>query len=94
MFVGNFLRFKHTFSDTRINITGYSLLRADQANNTKCVGVCMYYINYLPVIKRTDLPDLQECIVAEVMVDKERCFLTCIDHPTKMMMNLKYFVPI
>ena len=38
----------------------------------------MYYKKYLPVIRRTDLSDLQECIVAEVTVDKERCFLTCL----------------
>ena len=94
MFVGNLLSFNHTFSDTRININGYSLLRADHPNNTKGGGVCIYYKNYLLVIKRTNLPDLQQCIVAGVTVDKERCFLTCIDHPTKMMMNLKYFVPI
>ena len=30
-------------SDTRININGYSLLRADHPNNTKRGGVCMYY---------------------------------------------------
>ena len=65
-------------SDTRININGYSLLRADHPSNTKRGGVCMYYKNYLPVIRRTDLSDLQECIVAEVTVDKERCFLTCL----------------
>ena len=40
-------------------------------------GVCIYYKNYLPVIRRTDLSDLQECIVAEITVDKE-CFLTCL----------------
>ena len=58
MCVGNFLRFKHTFSDTRININGYSLLRPDHPNNTKYGGLCLYYKNYLPVIKRTNLPDL------------------------------------
>ena len=65
-------------SDTRININGYSLLRADHPSNTKRGGVCMYYKNYLPVIRRTDLSDLQECIVAEITVDKEKCFLTCL----------------
>ena len=65
-------------SDTRININGYTLLRADHPSNTKGSGVCMYYKNYLPVIRRTDLSDRQDCIVAEVSVDKERCFLTCL----------------
>ena len=65
-------------SDTRININSYSLLRADHSSNTKRGGVCMYYKSYLPVIRRTDLSDLQECKVAEVIVDKERYFLTCL----------------
>ena len=36
----------------------------------------MYYKNYLPVIRRTGLSDLQESVVAEITVDKEKCFLT------------------
>ena len=65
-------------SDTSININGYSLLRADHPSNTKCDGVCVYYKNYLHVIRRIDLSHLQECIVAEVTVDKERSFFTCL----------------
>ena len=65
-------------NDTRININGYSLLRADHPSNTKRGGVCMYYRNYLPIIRRTDLSDLEECTVAEVTVDKERRFLTSL----------------
>ena len=38
----------------------------------------MYYKNYLPVIRKTGLSDLQECMVAEITVDKEKCFLTCL----------------
>ena len=34
-------------SDTRININGYSLLRADHPGNTKHGGDCMYYKNPL-----------------------------------------------
>ena len=58
-------------SDTRININGYSLLRADHPSNTKRGGVCMYYKNYLHVVRRTDL-------VAKIIFDKEKCFLTCL----------------
>ena len=64
-------------SDTRININGYPLLRAEHPSNTKRGGVCLYYKNYLPVIRRTDLSDFQDWVVAEIKVDKERCFLTC-----------------
>ena len=71
-----FLDSSRDISDTRLDIDGYSLLRADHPSNTKRVGVCMYYKNYLPVIRRIGLSDLQECIVAEITVEKERCFLT------------------
>ena len=30
------------------------------------------------IIRKTSLSDLQGCIVAEIIVDKERCFLTCL----------------
>ena len=75
---GTFLDSSIDISDKRININGCSLMRANHPSNTKRGGVCMYCKNYLPVIRRTDLSDLQECIVAEITVDKERCFLTCL----------------
>ena len=65
-------------SDTRMNINGYSFLTADHLSNTKRAGVCMYYKNYLPLITRTDSSVLRECIVAEITVNKEKCFLTCL----------------
>ena len=34
--------------ENRINIAGYSMLRADQPNNTKKGGVCIYYKDFLP----------------------------------------------
>ena len=75
---GTFLDSSIDISDTRININSCSLMTANHPSNTKRGGVCMYCKNYLPVIRRTDLSDLQECIVAEITVDKERCFLTCL----------------
>ena len=53
-------------------------MRADHPSNTKHGGVYMNYGNYLSVIRRTDLSDLQECIVAEITNDKERCYLSCL----------------
>ena len=41
--------------DNRINIAGYSLLRADHRSNTKKGGVCIYYKNFLPLIKTDDI---------------------------------------
>ena len=37
--------------DDRISIPGYNLLRADHPSNTKR-GVCIYYKDHLPIIKR------------------------------------------
>ena len=37
--------------DKRIDIAGYSLLRADHPSNTKKRGVCIYHKDFLPLIK-------------------------------------------
>ena len=42
-------------NDTKINLNGYSLLRADHPSKTKCDGVCMYYEDCLTLIRRTSL---------------------------------------
>ena len=47
-------------SDIRININDYPLTRADHPHNSNCGGICMNYTNYLPVVRRTDLSDLQK----------------------------------
>ena len=38
----------------------------------------MYFKEHLPLIRGNDLSILQECLVTEVIVDKEKCFFTCI----------------
>ena len=45
-------------SETRINTTGYSLMRTDHPSNTKCGGVYMHYKNYIPVTSRTDIKNV------------------------------------
>ena len=40
--------------DDRISIPGYNLLRADHPSNTKRGGVCIYYKDHLPIIKRNN----------------------------------------
>ena len=44
--------------DNRIKIAGYSLVRADHLSNTKKGGVCTYYEDFLPVIKKDDITDI------------------------------------
>ena len=64
-------------SDTDIchtskNINGYSLLQANHPSNTKHGGVCMYYKEYLPLTRRNDFPNPQECLATEITVGKEK----------------------
>ena len=42
-------------SDSNINISGYNSLRSDHPSNIREGGVCMFYKDYLPVIRRDDL---------------------------------------
>ena len=58
-------------------INGYSLLRADHPSNSKHGGVCLYFKEHLPFIRRNNLSILQECLVTEIIVDNEKCFFTC-----------------
>ena len=62
-------------NDENINIKGYSLLRAGHPGNG---GVCSYYKEYLPLIARNDISCLQECLVTELSINKEKCFFTCL----------------
>ena len=58
--------------ENRINIAGYSLLRADHPSNTKKGGVCVYYKDFLPLIRKYDITDLKECLVMEITVENEK----------------------
>ena len=62
--------------DIRLSIPGYSMMRADHPTNTKRDRVCLYYKEHLPIIRRDD--NLKECLVTEVTVENEQCFLTCL----------------
>ena len=64
--------------DDRISIPGYNLLRADHPSNTKRGGVCIYYKDDLPIIKRNDLGQFHECLFNELKTGKKKCFLTCL----------------
>ena len=54
------------------------MIRGDHPSNTKRGGVCIYYKEYLPLIRIVDTCKLNERIVTEVTVNNERCFLTCL----------------
>ena len=80
--------------DVRMRIEGYNPLRADHPSNKKRGGVCMYYKEHLPIIKRDDLCSLKECLVKEIIVGKKKLFFCVyIDHQAKLK-NLRSFVLI
>ena len=69
-------------NDERNNINGCSLLRVDHPNNIKPGGICMYFKESLPLIRRSNLSNMKECLVTEINVNNEKCFFTCL-HGTK-----------
>ena len=81
-------------SDERITIEGYNLLLADHPSNKKRGGVCIYYKEYPPVIKRDYLCNLNECLVLEIKIEAEECFFRVyIGLQVKVKRNVKVFVP-
>ena len=64
--------------DERLYIKVYSMIRVDHPSNTKRGGVCVYYKEYLPLIRKVYICKLNECIVTEITVNDEKCFLTCL----------------
>ena len=64
--------------DVNIQINGYSLLRDDHPNEIKREGVCIYFKESLPSIRRNDLTNIKDCIVTEINVNNEKCLFTCL----------------
>ena len=52
--------------DEKIKIDGYTLIRADHPSDSKKNGVCIYYKEHIPLIKRDDLCTLDNCLVTEM----------------------------
>ena len=65
-------------NDDRISIDGYNLIRADDPSDSKRGGVCIYYKEHIPLIKRDDICTLNNCLVTEIRSPDEKCFSTCI----------------
>ena len=73
-----FLDSDYSNDDTRLSLQGYTMIRSDHPSNTKRGGVCIYYKEHLPFIRRNDINALDECIVGEIRVDNSKCFITCV----------------
>ena len=64
--------------DNRLKIEGYNLIRSDDPSGSKKGGVCIYYKEHIPLIKRDDLCSLSNCLVTEIRLENEKCLLTCL----------------
>ena len=64
-------------NDINIQINEYSSLRADHPNDIKRGDVCIFFKESLPLIRRNDLTNIEDCIVTEINVNNEKRFSTC-----------------
>ena len=77
--------------DNRIKLDGYNLIRSDHPSDLKRRGVCIYYKEHIPLIKRDDTCTLGNCLVTEIRSQNEKCFLywLFIVLQARIMMNFK-----
>ena len=64
--------------DDKLEIDGYNLIRSDHPSDFKRGGVCIYYKEHIPLIRRDDLSPLDNCLVTDIHSQNEKCFLTSI----------------
>ena len=65
-------------NDDRISIDGCNLIRLDYSSDSTRGGVCLYYKDHIPLIKRDSICTLDNCIVTEIRSKGEKYCLTCI----------------
>ena len=65
-------------------------MRSEHPSNTKRAGVCTFYEDYLPVLRRDDLCALSECIVTEMKLGKNLFFSCHYRSLSQTPMNLNY----
>ena len=58
-------------NDERLWIKGYLMISADHPSNKYRAVVCIYYEEYLPLIRKIDIRKLNECIVTAITVNNE-----------------------
>ena len=73
-----FLNSSTDSEDDRLKIEGYNLIRSDHPSGSKKGGICVYYKEQIPLVRRDDLCTLSNCLVTEIRLENEKCFLTCL----------------
>ena len=70
-------------NDENLAITGYNLLRADHASNSKRGGVCVYHKSLL-ALRLIDIHYLQECLIFEILIGGKSCnFISLYRSPSQ-----------
>lgn len=54
------------------------MIRCDFPGNIKRGGVCVYYKEGLPLTRRDDISNFDQCVVCEIKVKKSKCFVSCM----------------
>ena len=73
-----FLDSDYSNDDQKLSLQGYAMIRSDHPSNTKRGGVCIYYKEHLPFVRRNDITVLDECLVGEIKIQNSKCFITCV----------------
>ena len=64
--------------DDRLKLEGYNLIRSEHPSDSKKGGVCVYYKEYIPLVRRDDLCALSNSLVTEIHLENKKCFLACL----------------
>ena len=83
MYIRDISYFTTALNDENLAITGYNLLRADHASNSKRGGVCVYYKSSL-ALRLIDVHYLQECLIFEILIGgKSSNFISLYQSPSQ-----------
>ena len=63
-----------TVDDKTIEITGYTLIRADYPNNQKRGGVCLYFSGNL-CLRQIDISYFPEYLLCQINIDNKRGYI-------------------
>ena len=61
-----------------INNDGYLVLKIDHLNNMKRGGACIYFKEFLPLIRQNDIDHMKECLVTEIDFSNKKCFFAIL----------------
>ena len=62
--------------DDRLKIEGYNLIRSDHPSGSKKGGVCVYYKEHIPRVRRDDLCTLSNCLITKFVWKMKSASLT------------------